>query len=145
MKKDSRRIIAVASGFPTKKFRSSESLKLLNWGFRNSNTYEISKNEETFFELDTWLGKKNKIKAITKDDYYITLNKKDIRYLKVYLQYDGPIQAPIQKDKKIANLIVTNKDEIIKTLPLYASEKISKVNFFKSLVTSLNYLIWGDV
>ena len=102
MKKDSRRIIAVASGFPTKKFRSSESLKLLNWGFRNSNTYEISKNEETFFELDTWLGKKNKIKAITKDDYYITLNKKDIRYLKVYLQYDGPIQAPIQKDKKIA-------------------------------------------
>ena len=145
MKKDSRRIIAVASGFPTKKFRSSESLKLLNWGFRNSNTYEISKNEETFFELDTWLGKKNKIKAITKDDYYITLNKKDIRYLKVYLQYDGPIQAPIQKDKKIANLIVTNKDEIIKTLPLYVSEKISKVNFFKSLVTSLNYLIWGDV
>ena len=145
MKKDSRRIIAVASGFPTKKFRSSGSLKLLNWGFRNSNTYEISKNEETFFELDTWLGKKNKIKAITKDDYYITLNKKDIRYLKVYLQYDGPIQAPIQKDKKIANLIVTNKDEIIKTLPLYASEKISKVNFFKSLVTSLNYLIWGDV
>ena len=145
MKKDSRRIIAVASGFPTKKFRSSESLKLLNWGFRNSNTYEISKNEETFFELDTWLGKKNKIKAITKDDYYITLNKKDIRYLKVYLQYDGPIQAPIQKDKKIANLIVTNKDEIIKTLPLYASEKISKVNFFKSLVTSLFYLFWGDV
>ena len=111
----------------------------------NINTYEISKSGETFFELDTWLGRKNKIKAITKDDYYITLNKKDIRHLKVYLEYDGPIQAPIQKDEKIANLIILNKDEIIKTLPLYASEKISKVNFFKSLITSLSYLVWGDV
>ena len=42
MKKDTRRVIAVASGFPTKNFRSSESLKLLNWAFRNTNTYEIS-------------------------------------------------------------------------------------------------------
>ena len=145
IKKDTRRIIAVASGFPTKNLRSSQSLKLLNWGFRNTNTYEISKSGETFFELDTWLGRKNKIKAITKDDYYITLNKKDIRHLKVYLEYDGPIKAPIQKGQKIANLIVSDKDEIVKTLPLYASEKISKVNFFKSLITSLNYLVWGDV
>jgi len=145
MKKDTRRVIAVGSGFPTKNFRSSESLKLLNWAFRNTNTYEISKSGETFFELNTWLGKKNKIKAITKDDYYLTFDKKDIRHLKVYLEYDGPIKAPIQKDEKIANLIILNKDEIIKTLPLYASEKVSKVNFFKSLITSLNYLVWGDV
>ena len=32
MKKNERRLIAVASGFPTKNLRSSESLKLLNWG-----------------------------------------------------------------------------------------------------------------
>ena len=145
MQKDKRRVIAVGSGFPTKNLRSSQSLKLLNWAFRNTNTYEISKSGETLFELETWLGKKNKIKAITKEDYYITLDKKDIRHLKVYLKYDGPIEAPIQKDDKIANLIILNKDEVIKTLPLYASEKISKVNFFKSLITSINYLIWGDV
>ena len=145
MKKDTRRVIAVGSGFPTKNFRSSESLKLLNWAFRNTNTYEISKSGETYFELNTWLGKKNKIKATTKDDYYLTFDKKDIRHLKVYLEYDGPIEAPIRKDEKIANLIISNKDEIIKTLPLYASEKVSKVNFFKSLITSLNYLVWGDV
>jgi len=145
MQKDTRRVIAVGSGFPTKNLRSSQSLKLLNWGFRNTNTYEISKNGETFFELDTWLGRKSKIKAITKEDYYITLDKKNIRHLKVYLEYDGPVKAPIQKDQKIANLIVLDKDEIVKTLPLYASEKISKVNFFKSLITSLNYLVWGDV
>ena len=145
MKKGKRRIIAVASGFPTKNFRSSESLKLLNWGYRNTNTYEISKKGETFFELDTWLGKENKIKAITKEDYYLTFNKKDIRHLKVILNYDGPIVTPIKKDQEIASLVILKKNEIIKTLPLYASQNVQKVNFFKSLFTSINYLIWGDV
>ena len=145
MKKDTRRIIAIGSGFPTKQFRSSESLKLLNWGFRNTNTYEVSKKGETFFELDTWLGKKNKIKAVTKEDYYFTLNKKDTRHLKVTLNYDGPIKAPIQKDDEIAYIKIYKKDELIKTVPVYAAEKVKKINFLSSLFTSFNYLIWGDV
>ena len=145
MMKDERRIIAVGSGFPSKNFRSTESLKLLNWGFRNTNTYEISKKGATYFELDTWLGDKNKVKAQTKNDYYLTINKKDVRNLSVSLVYDGPVKAPIVVDQQIGSLRVMNKDKIIKELPLYSSEKIRKVNFFKSLLTSLNYLIWGDV
>ncbi|MDC1158580.1 D-alanyl-D-alanine carboxypeptidase [Pelagibacteraceae bacterium] len=145
MKKNDRRIIAVASGFETKRLRSSESLKLLNWGFRNTNTFEISKKNQTIFEIETWLGKENKINAISKDDYYVTINKRDIRHLTVSLNYKGPIKAPIQKGDKVADLIIKKKDEIIKTLPLYASNELKKVNFFKSLITSLNYLIWGDV
>ena len=145
MKKRDRRLIAVASGFQTKNSRSSESLKLLNWGFRNTNTFEVSKKNFTTFELDTWLGKNEKIKVSTKEDFYITINKKDVRNLNVFLKYDGPIVAPIQKDEKIADLVVSSKGETIKTLPLYASENLKKVNFFKSLITSINYLIWGDV
>ncbi len=145
MKKNERRLIAVASGFPTKNLRSSDSLKLLNWGFRNTNTYEISKKNETAFELETWLAKKNKIKAKTKEDYYLTINKKDIRYINVILKYEGPIVAPIQSGEKIADIQVLIKDEVVKTLPLYASEDLKKVNFFRSLITSINYLIWGDV
>ncbi len=145
MKKNDRRLIAVASGFNTKNLRSSESLKLLNWGFRNTNTFEVSKKNLTTFELDTWLGKNSKVKAVSKEDYYITISKKNIRNLNVFLKYDGPIVAPIRKNDKIAELVVSNKGEILKSLPLYAAEDIKKVNFFKSLITSINYLIWGDV
>ena len=145
MKKKDRRLIAVASGFNTKNARSSESLKLLNWGFRNSNTFEISKKDETIFELDTWLGVKNKVKATTKEDFYVTINKKDIRYLSVSLDYTGPIQASIDKGAEVAKIIVIQKDNVLKEISLYAAEEIRKVNFFKSLLTSLNYLIWGDV
>ena len=119
MKKKDRRLIAVASGFQTKNLRSSESLKLLNWGFRNTNTFEISKKDKTFFELDTWLGTKNKIKATTKEDYYVTINKKNISHLTVSLEYNGPVSAPIEKGAQIANIVISKKDEKLKTLPLY--------------------------
>ncbi len=145
MKKKDRRLIAVVSGFDTKNSRSSQSLKLLNWGFRNSNTFEISKEGITTFDLDTWLGRKDKIKATSKEDFYTTINKKDIRHLTVSLEYEGPIKAPVSKGTQIANLVISKKDKIIKKLPLYAAEDLKKVNFFKSLLTSLNYLIWGDV
>ena len=145
IKKNERRLIAVASGFPTKNLRSSDSLKLLNWGFRNTNTFEVSNKDQSIFELDTWLGQKDKIKVKSKENFYITLYKKDIRNLKINLKYNGPVKAPIKKGEKIAEIVVSNKDTIVKKLPLFAAEDIKKVNFFKSLLTSINYLIWGNV
>ena len=145
MKKNNRRVIAVASGFETKNSRSKESLKLLNWGFRNTNTFEISTKNKSNFEIDTWLGNKNKINATSKENFFVTIRKKDIRHLNVSLNYNGPVKAPIQEGEQIAELVISKKDNILKTIPLYASENLKKVNFFKSLITSLNYLIWGDV
>ena len=145
MTKNDRRLIAVVSGFDTKNLRSSESLKLLNWGFRNTSTFEIAKKDFPMFELDTWLGEKNKIKVSSKEDYYVTINKKDITSLSMSLEYSGPIAAPIKKGEQVASITVFKKDEMVKSVPLYAAEDLKKVNFFKSLLTSLNYLIWGDV
>ncbi len=145
MKRDERRLIAVASGFQTKNTRSSGSLKILSWGFRNTDTFKISKKNETMFPVKSWLGKKTDIQGITKEDIFLTLMKKEARNLKVFLKYNGPIRAPISKDQKIANIEIYVKNDLVKKVPVYASEDIDKVNVFKSLFMSLNYLIWGDV
>ena len=57
----------------------------------------------------------------------------------------GEFKAPIEKGQQIANLKVSNKDETIMDIPIYSAENVKKINFFKSLFTSLNYMIWGDV
>ena len=145
MKREKRRLIAVASGFQTKNTRSNGSLRLLNWGFRNTDTFQISKKNETIFKVSSWLGKSNEIDGITKEDVFVTMMKKEARNLKVNLKYKGPIKAPIAKDQKIADIEVYIKDNLIKNVPVYASKKVDKVNVFKSLFMSLNYLIWGDV
>ena len=145
MKRDERRLIAVASGFQTKNARSSGSLKILSWGFRNTDTFQISKKGETIFPVKSWLGKKIDIDGMTKEDIFLTLKKKEARGLKVFLKYNGPIKAPITKDQEIAKIEIYVKEDLVKTVPIYASENVDKVNVFKSLFMSLNYLIWGDV
>ena len=40
---------------------------------------------------------------------------------------------------------VQENDDNVRTIPLYASEDVQKVNLFKSLFLSFNYMIWGDV
>ena len=144
MKRDQRRLISVASGFQTKNSRSRGSFKILSWGFRNTDTFQISKKDETIFQVKSWLGKKKEIAGITKEDIYLTLKKKEARNLKVFLKYNGPIKAPITKDQKIASIEIYVKNNLIKNVPVYASQNIDKVNVFKSLFMSLNYLIWGD-
>ena len=141
---EKRRLISVISGSQTKKARSLDSIKLISWGLKNTNTYEIAEKNIPNFKFKTWLGKKDFVNGIVKEDVYVTISKKEIKNLKVTINYNGPIKAPIEKDQEIATLIVKIDDEEIRSLPIYSNEKIKKVNVFKSLFLSLNYMIWGD-
>ncbi len=144
IKKDTRRLIAVGSGFKTIASRSSESLKLLTWGLGNSETFQISKKGETIFEINTWQGKKKTTPGYTKEDVYYTIDKKNLKDFNVFLEYLGPIKAPISKDDEIASLKIYNKNELAQTVPVYALEKVKKINFLLSIFSSFNYMIWGD-
>jgi D-alanyl-D-alanine carboxypeptidase (penicillin-binding protein 5/6) len=141
---EKRRLISVISGSQTKKARSLDSIKLISWGLRNTATYEIAEKNIPNFKFKTWLGKKDFVNGIVKEDMYVTISKKEIKNLKVTISYNGPIMAPIEKDQEIGTLIVEIDDEEIRSLPIYSNEKIKKVNVFKSLFLSLNYMIWGD-
>jgi D-alanyl-D-alanine carboxypeptidase (penicillin-binding protein 5/6) len=145
IKRETRRLISVGSGFDTKALRTSQSIKLLNWGFRNTDTFQVSRSGETLFKIKTWLAKEKFTDGITDEDLFVTMKKKNSRNLKVTLEYTGPIKAPIQKGDIIANLKVTNNENVINTIPVYAKEDVKKINFIKSVFTSLNYMIWGDV
>ncbi len=141
---DERRLIAVGSGFLTKQARSDESSRMFRWALRNTNTYEISKKDLPKFKFKTWLGKDDYVEGYLKEDVYVTIFKKEIKDLKVYLKYNGPLKAPIKKDQEIGNLVLETPNEIEKVFPIYSSQNVKKVNFFKSLFLSFNYMIWGD-
>ena len=142
--RESRRLIAVGSGFKSIASRSKQSRKLLTWGLTNSETFEISKKEETTFEINTWLGHKSTTPGYTKEDVYFTIDKKDLRSFNVFIEYPGPIKAPVRKDDEIAEIKIYKKDELVKSIPVYAAERVKKLNFLLSLFTSFNYMIWGD-
>ena len=142
---EKRRLISVISGFSTKQSRSTDSIKLISWGLRNTNTYEVSEKNNPNFKFKTWLGKKDFVYGVTKENLFLTIQKKDTKKMNVSIKYDGPLKAPIKKGDEIGELIVKKNDENTQSYPLYANDDVKKVNFFKSLFLSFNYMIWGDV
>ena len=140
-----RRLIAVASGFATKNDRSKQSLKLLTWGLTKFETVKIAEKNKAFTTIKVWQGKKSNINAYVEDDIYTTIPKAKKKYLKVKIVYDGPVVAPINKNEIIAKLNIFFKDENIGTYDLLALENIKRQNIFSRLLTSINFLIWGDV
>ena len=140
-----RRLIAVGSGFETKKSRSKESSKLLTWGLTNFDLIEISKSNTPIEKAEVWLGKKDFVNTYVKTDIYKTIPKARKKFLKVSINYNGPIHAPIKKDDVLGTLKVTYKDELIDEYELLSFENVKKLNVFSRLLKSINFLIWGDV
>ncbi len=143
--RNGRRLIAVGSGFDTKNDRSKQSSKLLTWGLTNFDLIEIAKSNTPIENVDVWLGKKEKVAAYVKSDIYKTIPKARKKYLKVFISYKGPVQAPIKKDDILGKLTVTYKNELIEVYDLFAYEDVKKLNVFSRLMKSINFLIWGDV
>ena len=145
IKKKNRRLIAVGSGFNSKNDRSRQSAKLLTWGLTKFDTILIGKKNDVISELDVWQGKQKKVKAYISSDIYKTIPKAKKKYLKVTVNYEGPLEAPIEKNDVIGKMKITYKDEVVGNYDLFASESVQKQNIISRIISSINFLIWGDV
>ncbi len=145
IKRNNRRLIAVASGFETRNSRSKESQKLLTWGLTNYDTIEIAKDGNEISQLDVWLGQNDKVGVYVKSDIYKTIKKAKLKKLNVKIHYNGPIEAPIKKNQKVGKLIISYENKLLSEHDLLASQNIKKKNILSRILNSVNYLIWGDV
>jgi len=140
-----RRLIAVGSGFETKNSRSRESSKLLTYGLTNFDLVEINKANNPIDQIEVWLGKQGYVEVHVDADIYKIIKKAKKKLLKISIKYEGPIEAPINKNQKVGTFKVVYDQELIGEYDLLASNDVQKVNIFTRLIKSLNYLIWGDV
>ena len=115
----------------------------------NSKTYINNFNiDKKYLAVDIMTESINLIKEdkpISKEDIYKTIPKAKKKYMKVKLNYNGPVQAPIKKDDIIGKLKIIYKDELINEFDLLAFENVKRLNVFSRLIRSFNFLIWGDV
>ena len=145
LERNGRRLIAVGSGFETKRSRSRESSKLLTYGLTNFDLVEINKSDKPIEKVEVWLGKNAYVDVYVNEDIYKTIKKAKKRLLKATLKYDGPIEAPIKKDDIVGKLSIVYDEELVGEYNLLAANDVERVNIFTKLIRSLNYLIWGDV
>lgn len=142
-KRNDRRLVLVVNGLNSVRARSSESERLMEWGFREFNNYALFEKGEEVTQAELWLSDKQTVGLVIDQDVMVTLPRKSRRDMKVTVQYDGPIPAPIKKGQELAKVVISAPDVEDRVFPLYAAEDAGRLGFVGRLGAAVKSIIWG--
>ena len=138
-----RRLIVVLNGLESSKSRAQESLRLMDWGFNNFQLVDFYKKNEVIQEVDTWLGKEDKVDLVALEDISVSIPKAQLSSAKVTVLVEEPIATPIKTGDQIAKLQISFADKQV-DFPLYSGEDIDQKNFFSRIFSAIYYIILGS-
>ena len=143
VKREDRRIILVLGGLPTMKARAQESERLIEWAFREFNDYKLFVAGDKVEDAEVWLGSDPKVPLTVARDLTVTLPRKSRKDMKVTVEYDRPIPAPISKGQTVGKVIVTAPDAPPAEAPLIAAAGVDRMDALGRIATLAGYLVWG--
>jgi D-alanyl-D-alanine carboxypeptidase (penicillin-binding protein 5/6) len=143
VKRDDRRIVLVLGGLPTMKARAQESERLIEWAFREFNDYRLFTAGDKVEDAELWLGSDPKVPLTVSQDLVVTMPRKSRKDMKVTVEYDRPIPAPVSKGQVVGKVIVTAPDVPPAEAPLVAGASVDRMDAFGRIATLAGYLVWG--
>nr|WP_246337336.1 D-alanyl-D-alanine carboxypeptidase family protein [Azospirillum oleiclasticum] len=141
--RDGRRLILVVNGLPSMQARADESARLIEWGFREFDTYALFKAGDTIEQVDTWLGASDKVPVTVASDLKVTLARADRPNMKVSLVTESPVPAPIRKGDRVGKLVISGPGFPTKEVPVVAATDVEKLGVFGRIFAAAKYLVLG--
>ena len=140
-----RRLVLVINGLKSKKSRTNETERVLDWGFRNFRNYELFDAGETVAVGAVWMGNEVKIPLITEQKIVMTLSRKQRRNMKVKVLLNTPIPAPISKGVRLGSLKIDIPGLKPVIHPIVSAGSVAKLSVLSRLKVSVKYLLWGEL
>lgn len=141
--RDGQRVIMVLNGMDSKKERSSESRRLMDFIFREYRGYNFFAAGEVIEKAEVWLGDARYVSLILADDFSKVLSRTERAKTEVSVTWSGPVPAPISKGQKIGELLVKTDGVITDRLPLVADADVGQLGMLDRIGEALKYLIFG--
>ena len=142
-KRGNRRLIEVMTGMSSNKERSEEAEKLMSWGFREFNNYEVLTAGQKIANVPVWFGSEDNVDLVVADTVYRTLRKNKAAKIKMTAEYDKPVKAPINKGDKLGFVKIEIPGQPEFDVPLVAASSVKKLGMFGKMVENLKYLLVG--
>ncbi len=140
--RDGQRVVMVLNGIKSMKQRSSESRRLINLMFREFKLYRFYDKGQPVDRANVWLGTKNKIDLVLEEPLHLVMARSDRRKMKVSVNWNDPVPAPITAGKAIGTLVLELPSGKT-TYPLLAAENVDGLGMFDRVGEALKYLIFG--
>lgn len=144
-------IITVVLGCDAKKYRTSDSIKLIEYAFKNYTRVNIE--EKVKIEFEKWKqingkriyiskGEKSdvnlELKEITKKEIPVKIGEENNIQVEINAIYE--YEAPLEKQSKIGNILIKKDEKIIESVDIVCLERIEKKNtltYLKELIVAI--------
>ena len=97
VKRGDRRLIEVMTGTKSNKERSEEAGKIMSYGFREFDNYDILTKGQKIAEIPVWFGTEKSVELVVGENVKRTIKKNKAANVKMTAVYDKPVKAPIKK------------------------------------------------
>ena len=112
----------------SKKERSRESIKLMDWGFRRFQNVSLFRAGDKVSSARVWGGNKSSVQLIAKNDITVKLSKQERSNAKMSVVFTGPLAAPVSKGQQVGNLVIKLDGKTITSAPVVTKQSIDRVD-----------------
>ncbi|TFW22584.1 D-alanyl-D-alanine carboxypeptidase [Massilia arenosa] len=123
-----RRLITVVMGTNSDATRTSESQKLLNWGFQNFDTVRLYSKGQPIAEPEIWKGSQSTVKIGFMNDVLVTVPKGVAGKMKPVLERKDPLVAPVARNGRVGTLKMVVDGKPLLQLPVVSLEDVSQAS-----------------
>ncbi len=143
-KKNNMRLVGVVMGVDSPDNRTSDTVKMLNYGF---NTYKLSviyEKNKVIDEIRVEKGKDERVEIVLMDDATELLNINDAAKNYTINIKTNKIKAPIKKGEKIGTAqIIDNNGNVITEVGITVKKDVLKANLWDYFKRNLDILFSG--
>jgi D-alanyl-D-alanine carboxypeptidase (penicillin-binding protein 5/6) len=131
------RLISVVLGSDSSAIRTSETEKLLDYGFRFFETQSVN---DISHPVRVYKSEKANIKVGVADSSFLTLPRNQFRYTTQTISLNQDLIAPISQGEQVGELVVSFNNQNLATLPLITLEDAAEAGFISKMIDTIKLL-----
>lgn len=143
--REGQRLIAVVFGTANENARATETLKLLNHGFRFFETRRFYSKGTELAKVVVWKGSERQVRAGLAEDLVMTMPRGggQMDRLQASLTLKNDVRAPIAAGQEVGLVEVRLDGEVVHSMPLVALDTVEEGGLLRRLWDSIRLFFAG--
>ena len=131
--RDNMRLVSVVMGTKSSRGREQETQKLLSYGFRYYQTHQLYAAGEVLTSPRVWAGASQTVDLALAEAVVLTVPRGQRDALKVTVEVDKNITAPVESGKSYGVLKISHDGEVLERRQLLATTAVEPASLFSRL------------
>lgn len=137
--RNGRRVIMVVNGLTSMNMRAHESERLIEWSFNQFENVKLFNKGDVVEQAPVWMGAQETVPLVAGENLVLTLPVGMRDKLKVTLDYNAPLSAPVMKGQNVEASLSVKNGGITVQVPIIAGETVEKANIISRMMKNVSY------